>query len=65
MQGAFKRFRHEHFFSVENRIVVMEDVIDYDTPLGFLGRLANQLFLEKRNQVIKEFAESERWKEVL
>jgi len=22
-------------------------------------------FLEKRNQVVKEFAESERWKEVL
>jgi len=58
---------------VENGIVVMEDVFDYDTPLGFLGRLADQLFLEKymtrflekRNQVVKEFAESERWKEVL
>ncbi|MFK7812667.1 MAG: cell division protein [Maribacter sp.] len=73
VKGAFKRFRHEHIFSVENGVVLMKDVFDYDAPFGFLGKLANSLFLkkymtellEKRNLTIKEFAESERWKEVL
>ncbi len=73
VQGAFKRFKHEHYFSDQNGIVIMEDVFNYDAPLGFLGRIADLLFLEKymtrflqkRNEVIKEFAESERWKEVL
>jgi len=45
----------------------------FESPLGILGNLANKLlltkymteFLMKRNQVIKEFAESEKWKSVL
>lgn len=73
VKGAFKRFRHEHFFSEKDGIVMMKDLFDYDAPFGPLGRLADILFLKKymtrflenRNQVIKEFAESERWKEVL
>jgi hypothetical protein len=51
----------------------MTDVFDYESPLGVLGRLADSFFLksymkkllEKRNQTIKEFAESEKWREVL
>lgn len=73
VKGAFKRFKHEHIFSEENGMVLMKDVFDYDAPFGILGRLADVLFLEKymttflekRNLVIKEFAESEKWKEVL
>lgn len=73
VKGAFKRFRHEHFFSEENGIVIMKDLFDYCSPLGVLGKLADVLFLkkyrtvflEKRNLVLKEFAESEKWKEVL
>ena len=73
VKGAFKRFRHEHFFSKENKLVIMKDVFDYEAPFGFLGRLADKLFLEKymtrflikRNLIIKEFAESDKWKELL
>jgi len=73
VKGAFKRFRHEHIFLEENGLVVMKDIFDYDSPLGILGKLADVLFLkkymtellEKRNFVIKEFAESDKWKEIL
>ena len=72
-KGAFKRFKHEHFFEEQNGVVVMNDVFDYTSPLGFLGKIADKLFLKKymtrflieRNNIIKEFAESEKWKEVL
>lgn len=73
VKGAFKRFKHEHIFSEENGAVIMKDVFDYDAPFGILGKLADILFLEKymtkllekRNQTIKKYAESEKWKEVL
>ncbi len=73
VKGAFKRFRHEHKFVQQAEITTMTDTFDFDAPLGMLGHLANRLFLTKylegflmqRNQTIKEFAESGRWKEVL
>ena len=51
----------------------MTDVFEYLAPFGFLGRIADRWFLEKymtnlllqRNEVIKEFAESDKWKELL
>jgi len=50
----------------------MTDIFDYKSPLMFLGKIADYLFLKKymtrlleeRNQIIKEFAESDKWKEV-
>ncbi|MBD1392840.1 SRPBCC family protein [Mucilaginibacter glaciei] len=63
--GAFKSFRHEHHFRSDGRRTIMSDVFVFESPLGFLGRAANWLFLtnymtrllEKRNSVIKEVAE--------
>lgn len=73
VKGAFKSFRHEHHFKEFNGGTLMTDYFDYKSPFGFLGNLADKLFLkkymkdllEKRNQTIKEFAESKRWKEVI
>lgn len=72
-KGAFKRMRHEHHFLTTEDGTIMKDIFNFQSPLGILGRLANTLFLktymtnflQNRNKVIKEFAESERWKEVL
>lgn len=65
VSGAFKSFRHEHIFEVKGEETLMTDVFTYVSPLGILGKLADQLFLEKymtklliqRNKVIKEYAE--------
>lgn len=74
VKGAFKHFKHEHIFkTLSDGSTLMSDVFDYTSPLGFLGKVADKLFLqkymtgllEKRNLTIKEFAESDRWKEVL
>lgn len=72
-KGAFKSLRHEHYFIATDEGTVMKDVFNFQSPLGILGKLANSLilksymtnFLKNRNRVIKEFAESERWKEIL
>jgi ligand-binding SRPBCC domain-containing protein len=73
VSGAFKSFKHEHDFEERNGITIMTDYFDYVSPLGFIGRVADKLVLEKymfellckRNKTIKEFAESEQWKAVL
>lgn len=73
VKGAFKSFKHEHHFEELNGKTIMTDVFEYRSPFGILGRLVDSLFLkkymadllEKRNQIVKEFAESDKWKEVL
>jgi ligand-binding SRPBCC domain-containing protein len=72
-EGIFHSFRHEHHLSQENEHVIIRDIFTYTSPLGWLGRLADFLFLKKymktlleeRNQIIKEYAETEKWKQVL
>ena len=51
----------------------MTDYFDYVSPLGWFGKLADNLFLKKymidlllkRNEVVKSFAESGRYREVI
>ncbi len=66
-QGVFHTMDHKHIFKqLENGKVVMRDIFNFKAPLGVLGRFAEWLFLtrymrcflEERNQVIKEVAES-------
>lgn len=72
-KGIFKRFRHQHKFEESNGYTMMTDIFDYKSPLGVLGVIADRIILErymkklleKRNDTIREFAESDRWKEIL
>ena len=74
VRGAFRRFDHDHFFHERgNGTTELVDVFDFDAPLGFLGHLANALFLTRymtallatRNQAIKAAAEGESWRSFL
>ncbi|MDD2983529.1 MAG: SRPBCC family protein [Crocinitomicaceae bacterium] len=70
LKGAFKYFTHEHHFKQVGDQVVMTDVFVFESPFGILGRFFNRLvltkymrrFLMERNAIIKEYAESEKWK---
>lgn len=73
VNGVFKKFKHEHHFSDSQNGTLMTDFFDYESPLGIFGRIADNLFLKKymtelltqRNLIIKDFAESEKWKEII
>ena len=72
-QGAFKSFQHEHLFEQVGEMVVMTDVFTFSSPCGIFGKIANALFLTnymrqfllQRNTVIKDFAETDKWKLIL
>ncbi|MEX0273303.1 MAG: cell division protein [Flavobacteriaceae bacterium] len=73
VNGAFAEFKHEHHFEKFNEGTLMTDFFDYKSPLGILGKIADKLFLKRymtelltnRNRIVKEFAESEKWKEII
>lgn len=73
VNGAFKSFYHEHKFEQIDDRVIMTDVFNFESPFGLLGVIFNKLILTKymqnllaeRNKVIKEYAESDKWKLVL
>lgn len=73
VSGAFSKFKHEHHFTDLNGGTLMIDYFDYKSPIGILGKIADKIFLVKymtdllteRNRIVKEFAESDKWKRIL
>ncbi|NVO32542.1 SRPBCC family protein [Hymenobacter lapidiphilus] len=73
-RGAFRYMRHKHHFEAQDSgATLMRDVFEFASPLGFLGWLVDALvlkrylrrFLAERGRVVKEYAESDQWREVL
>lgn len=72
-KGIFAEFKHEHFFIESDGRTIMKDRFNYKSPFGILGKLADRLFLKKymtnlltkRNLIIKEFAETNQWKQII
>lgn len=66
VSGIFSRFDHDHYFEDAGGPTRLTEIFDYTSPLGFLGRLADTLFLKRymktflqnRIDVIKQIAES-------
>jgi ligand-binding SRPBCC domain-containing protein len=65
VEGAFKWLRHVHQFESEAGITIMRDIIDWESPFGFVGRAADSLFLRRhmrwfvatKQAVLKQIAE--------
>ena len=47
VRSAFRRLRHVHEFRVEGDVTVMCDVIEWTSPFGVLGRIADALFVTR------------------
>ena len=73
VKGDFKSFRHQHHFKEIKNGTIMIDIIDFETPYGILGKIVSKIYLKKyvetlllkRNKVVKEYAETEKWKVIL
>jgi len=69
VKGDFKFMHHRHYFIEQGDDTIMKDFFEFEAPYGFIGRVAEKLFLKnyminllrKRNEVIKQVAESEQW----
>jgi ligand-binding SRPBCC domain-containing protein len=73
VKGDFISFHHEHHFKATANGTIMIDLVNFETPYGAIGKIANRLFLRsylqkfltRRNEVIKEYAETQKWKTIL
>lgn len=73
VKGSFKKMKHRHTFVETETGTMMLDVFEFSSPFGWLGALVDKLVLRnylrslllERNRVIKEFAETDKWKELL
>ncbi len=73
INGIFKFMKHDHYFAKDGNETIMTDNFCFQSPLGLLGKLVDMIVLKKyltgllikRNDIIKQFAESEAWKTVL
>jgi ligand-binding SRPBCC domain-containing protein len=73
-KGIFSSMKHTHCFNkMDDNYTEMNDIFEYQSPLGFVGKVFDFLilknymtkFLVLRNQEIKRIAESEEWKKLL
>lgn len=73
IRGDFKSFKHQHHFKGIDNGTIIIDIIDYETPYGIIGHIVNGFYLhrylealvKRRNEVIKEYAESKKWEALL
>lgn len=73
VEGAFKRFDHDHYFEESSGRTIIRDVFDFESPLGILGMIVDfiaveshmSIMLEERNELIKHTAESDDWRRFL
>ena len=73
IKGDFKSFEHQHFFKPAENGTIIIDIINYETPYGWLGELVNKFYLNSylekliihRNEVIKQYGESDKWRALL
>ena len=72
-KGDFKSFKHQHHFKQIENGTIMIDIVDFESPYGSLGKFVNTIYLKKyiekflvkRNDIIKHYAETEKWKVIL
>lgn len=73
VKGAFKKLHHQHLFEWTGTETIMTDIFVFKAPFGIFGELFSKViltnymkgFLIKRNNTIKEVAETSKWKSIL
>ncbi|MEO9966899.1 MAG: SRPBCC family protein [Reichenbachiella sp.] len=53
--GPYVMWHHQHMLEALGSSVVMKDIITYQPPLGFLGAIANSLYIRRQLNNIFEY----------
>jgi len=73
IKGDLKSYRHEYHFKKVDNGTILIDLLEFEGPRDLLGSLAARFFLKsyfeavvkKKNDLIRQYAETEKWKAVL
>lgn len=72
-KGDFKNFIHHHHFKPAENGTIMIDRVEFESPFGWPGKLLDRFYLKNyveqllrcRNEIIREYAISAKWKAIL
>jgi ligand-binding SRPBCC domain-containing protein len=53
--GPYSFWHHRHIFTENESGVEMTDIVTYKIPFGFIGRIANRLFIQKKLRQIFDY----------
>ncbi|MBC7827472.1 MAG: SRPBCC family protein [Chitinophagaceae bacterium] len=73
VKGDLLHFKHEHHFKAVENGTILIDMIDFEGPRDVIGKVMGRLYLKhylekylsKRNILIQQYAETEKWRAVL
>jgi ligand-binding SRPBCC domain-containing protein len=73
VKGDLKSYRHERHFKEIDNGTIMIDLLEFEGPRDMLGNFFSQFYLKKylqkiileRNELIRQFAETEKWRAVM
>ncbi len=71
--GAFKKYRHDHYFETQGNGTEMKDVVEFEAPAGPIGTLVEHALIHgylyrliaQRSESIRSAAESDLWKKFI
>ncbi|HKO99401.1 MAG TPA: SRPBCC family protein [Pyrinomonadaceae bacterium] len=55
LKGPFRSWRHRHVVETDGSKAILRDEIDYEPPLGFLGRLVAPILVGRRLERLFDF----------
>lgn len=55
--GPYVMWHHQHILEEIDKVMVMKDIISYQPPFGFLGAIANHLFIKNKLDEIFDYRE--------
>lgn len=53
--GPYALWHHQHIIEALEKGVLMKDIVSYQPPFGFLGRIANSLLIRKKLREIFQY----------
>jgi ligand-binding SRPBCC domain-containing protein len=73
VKGDFRSYQHEHHFKPTDNGTIVIDIVSFETPYGWLGKLFNRFYLNRylerlinqRNDVIRQYATGDKWRAIL
>lgn len=73
VKGDLKSFRHEHHFKPVDNGTIMIDMVEMEEPRDAIGGLVGKFFMRNyfeklllsRNELIKQYAESDKWRAIM
>lgn len=73
VKGDLENFKHEHHFKPVANGTIIIDLVEYGMPRDLIGKLFGKIYfrkymeelLHKRNEIIRSYAETEKWRAVL